>query len=153
MKPAVIDASIAIKWVVEESGTQDALAVLKGAAIKAPDLLLPECANILWKKVERKELLQDEAMMAARLILQVDMELFTSRGLLEDATRLSLELNHPAYDCIYLALAMQNGWPFITADRRLLSRLALGGPARISNIALSLADGAALCGAPRRVRK
>lgn len=150
MKNVVIDASIAIKWVVEENGTSDALALLKGAKLKAPDLLLAECANILWKKVERKELLTDEAMMAARLIQQVDMEIFTTRGLLEQATRLAIELNHPAYDCIYLSLALDNGWQFITADTRLLRKLTQVDAARVGGLALSLADGvAAILGTER----
>jgi len=140
LKSVVIDASVAIKWVIEEDGTRDALAVLKGAALKAPDLLLAEFANILWKKVERNELLTDEAIMAARLIQQVDMEIFATRGLLEEATRLAIALNHPAYDCIYLSLALQNGWPFITADTRLLRKLAQPDAARFNGIALSLAD-------------
>ncbi len=140
MKSVVIDASVAIKWVVEESGTPDALTLLKRAPLKAPDLLLAECANILWKKVERKELLTDEAIMAARLIQQVDMEIFTTRGLLEDATRLAIELNHPAYDCVYLSLALNHGWQFITADTRLLRKLAQMDAARFNGIALSLAD-------------
>ncbi len=144
MKPVVIDASVAIKWVVEEAGTADALTILKSAALKAPDLILAECANILWKKFERKELLKDEALMAARLIQQVDMEIYTARSLLEAATELAIELNHPAYDCIYLALALQNGWPFITADSRLLSRLVQVDATRFKDVVLSLADAATI---------
>lgn len=139
MTPAVIDASIASKWVVEEEGTPDALVLLKGAVLRAPDLLLAECANILWKKAAKKELLTDEAIMAARLIQQVDIEIFTTRGLLEDATRLAIELDHPAYDCIYLSLALHHGWRFITADTRLIRKLAQLDAARFCGMALSLA--------------
>jgi hypothetical protein len=53
VSPLVIDASIAIKWVIEEEGTKEALA-LRSRALSAPDLLIAECANILWKKVRRK---------------------------------------------------------------------------------------------------
>lgn len=42
----VIDASIAVKWVVEEAGTSEALRLL-AARLYAPDLLVAECANIL----------------------------------------------------------------------------------------------------------
>ncbi len=48
MKEFVIDASVAVKWVVQEAGTPDALALRK-AKLAAPDLIIPECANILWK--------------------------------------------------------------------------------------------------------
>jgi len=46
-KPLVIDASIAVKWVVGEDGSDEALALLRTARLSAPDLLAAECANIL----------------------------------------------------------------------------------------------------------
>lgn len=59
MNLLVIDASIAVKWVVEEEGTIEALALRGAAKLIAPDLLIAECANILWKKVRRGELLPE----------------------------------------------------------------------------------------------
>ncbi len=53
MTTLVVDASVVIKWVIEETGTQDALA-LRRHRLLAPDLLIPECANILWKKVRAR---------------------------------------------------------------------------------------------------
>jgi predicted nucleic acid-binding protein len=41
----VIDASIAIKWVVEEDGTAEALLLWQKAKLIAPDLMVAECAN------------------------------------------------------------------------------------------------------------
>jgi len=119
-----IDASISIKWVIEESGTQQALALRNGAKLIAPDLLISECANILWKKVQRKELHKNEALLAARLLRGVEIELVPTRSLLELTTRLAIDLAHPAYDCVYLALAMERGCRFVTADDRLLSKVA-----------------------------
>ena len=116
MKDCVIDASVAIKWVIEENGTREALAVRAHWRPLAPDLLAAECANILWKKVGRGELSVDEAQFAARLLRASDIEFLPTHALLEDATRLAIDMNHPAYDCLYLALAMREGCPFITAD-------------------------------------
>jgi predicted nucleic acid-binding protein len=111
----VIDASIAIKWVVEEEGTHQALALLPHDLL-APDLLIAECANILWKKVRRAELTEAEAMLAARLLAQADVELVAMRPLMERATELAISLNHPAYDCVDLALAEVRDCAFVTAD-------------------------------------
>ena len=124
MNTLVIDASIAIKWVVEENGTREALALRQSARLIAPDLLTPECANILWKKVQRKELLDDEALLAARLLQGAEIELVPTRSLLEATTRLAIELVHPAYDCLYLALAVESQCHFVTADARLLRKIA-----------------------------
>jgi len=120
METLIIDASIAVKWVIEEEGTEQALRLRGRYHFAAPDLLVAECANILWKKVQRNELTLEEAQLASRLLQQADIELIGMRGLLEEATRLAILLGHPAYDCIYLALAKQRQCLFVTADERLL---------------------------------
>ena len=123
MKALVIDASIAIKWVVEEDATELALALRRQARLVAPDLLVSECANILWKKVQRKQLSKDEALLAARLLQSAEIELVPTRALMKAATRLAIELDHPAYDCLYLALAIENDCRFVTADERMVQKI------------------------------
>ncbi len=126
MNALVIDASIAVKWVIEEDGTSEALSLRQRARLIAPDLLVPECANILWKKVQRDELSKEQALLAARLLQGAEIELLPTRSLLEAATRLAIELDHPAYDCLYLALAVEHGCRFVTADERFLRKLDQG---------------------------
>ena len=123
MNTVVIDASIAVKWVVEENGTAEALVLRQNAKLIAPELLVAECANTLWKKVQRHELLKEEALLAARLLQGADIELLPTRSLLEAATQMSMEINHPAYDCLYLALAVDNECRCVTADERFLRKL------------------------------
>ena len=123
MNTLVIDASIAVKWVVEEDGTPEALALRQKARLIAPELLVAECANILWKKVQRGELLKEEALLAARLLQGAEIELLPTRFLFEAATRMSIEIDHPAYDCLYLALAVDKKCQLVTADERLLRKL------------------------------
>ena len=145
----VIDASIAVKWVVGEEGAEAAAAIRNGAQFVAPDLLLPECGNILWKKVQRSELSKDEAVLAARLLMVAKIELVSTRALLEPATQMAIELQHPAYDCFYLALAEAQDCRMVTADERLLRRLARDAATAYRERAISLADAAATMGAPR----
>ena len=121
MTRLVVDASVAVKWVITEEGTAEALSLLS-LPMSAPDLLIAECANILWKKVARSELVPEEALLAARLLQQSEIELYPMRALLEPATQLAIDLDHPAYDCVYLALAVENGWRFVTADKRLVAK-------------------------------
>jgi predicted nucleic acid-binding protein len=101
----VVDASVVVKWVVEEAGTAASLALRRDNRLVAPDLVIAECANILWKKARRGELSGPQASMAARLLERSGLELIPMRGFMADATNLALELSHPAYDCIYLAVA------------------------------------------------
>jgi len=120
----VVDASVVIKWVVGEPETALALA-LRQHRLSAPDILVAECANILWKKVRRSELTGDQAVFAARLLDRADIELVPARGLMEAATSLAVALDHPAYDCLYLSLAERSGRPLVTADTRLLNKLRM----------------------------
>ncbi|HTG20377.1 MAG TPA: type II toxin-antitoxin system VapC family toxin [Reyranella sp.] len=123
MNTLVIDASIAIKWVIEEEGTPQALTLRRKARLLAPELLVAECANILWKKARRNELSREEALLAARLLQTAAIELVPTRSLLAAATRIAIELDHPAYDCLYLALAIENDCRFVTAYERFLRKL------------------------------
>ena len=45
------------------------------------------------------------------------------RGLMRSATEMAVRLSHPAYDCIYLTLAVTNGWTFVTADESLVRNI------------------------------
>jgi predicted nucleic acid-binding protein len=140
MNALVIDASIAVKWVVEEDGTSEALKLRRLARLLAPDLLVVECANILWKKVQRRELAREEALLAARLLQGAEMELLPTRNLLEVAARIAIDLDHPAYDCMYLAAAIDNDCRFVTADERLLRKLRQKPKHRLRNRVISLRE-------------
>jgi predicted nucleic acid-binding protein len=136
----VIDASIAVKWVVEEDGTSEALALRRKARLIAPDLLIAECANILWKKFQRAELTGDEAQLAARLLQGAEIELSPMRSLVGAATSVAIALDLPAYDCVYLALAAERDCQLVTADERLLRKLAQSRQPKLRTRAISLVD-------------
>jgi predicted nucleic acid-binding protein len=118
MEAAIVDASVAVKWLLQEPGSEQAR-LLSRARLEAPDLLPVECANILWKKVRLRDLSREEALARLQLLLQAPVSLAGSRMLLEPALEMSFELRHPVYDCVYLALALQRQVPLITADERL----------------------------------
>jgi predicted nucleic acid-binding protein len=136
----VIDASIAVKWVVEEGGTPEALTLRQKAKLIAPELLVAECANILWKKAQRRELSKEEAFLAARLLQAAEIELLPTRYLLEAATRMAIEINHPAYDCVYLTLAIEKKCQFVSADDRFLRKLHQSRQRTLRGRAISLIE-------------
>lgn len=121
MTRLVVDASVAAKWLAPEAESDAAEALLE-ADLNAPDLLYAEVANILWKKTARGEMTAHAADLGARWLLQVPMRVHDSAGLLLPTMALSRRLGHPAYDCFYLALAVQSGCRLVTADRRLHAR-------------------------------
>jgi predicted nucleic acid-binding protein len=115
----IVDASVAIKWVVAETGTPEALELL-GHRLMAPALFQVECANILWKKVKRREMSAREGGLAVRLLADFGVELCAPEPDLSRVLELAVALDHPAYDCVYLALAESRGVPLVTADVRLI---------------------------------
>jgi predicted nucleic acid-binding protein len=131
VRALVIDASVVIKWVVEEAGSEAAVRLIDGPTLSAPDLLMPECANILWKKTRRGELSRDEASLAIELLVRADIELVPTRALTLAAMTLSLDLDHPSYDCMYLALALERDDTFVTADRRLVRLVQTQGTSNL----------------------
>src|SRR4051794_29802624 len=119
MSTAIIDASVVLKWVLDEEDS-DIAASLADWELAAPDLLMAECANVLWTKVRKKELTPEEVIERVQLLQSAPVELVPLETLVKEATRIALQLSHPVYDCIYLALAAHRDLPLVTADRGLV---------------------------------
>ena len=120
----IVDASVAIKWAVEEDQSEEAQTLLERDDLAAPDLLIAEVAATLWKKELRREITSLQRAVAFSICARGIGELVPMKGLGERALELAVELSHPAYDCFYLALAEAREATFVTADQRLLARLA-----------------------------
>lgn len=142
MSRFVIDASVAIKWLALEPDSGLANALYVGHGLVAPELLAVECANILWKKNRRGEIVSgayEECLLELEALV---VDLIPMRDMVALAGRFARDLDHPAYDCAYLALAADQSLPFVTADVSLIRKLSA---ARFSEATvLSLAEAAAL---------
>jgi predicted nucleic acid-binding protein len=134
----VVDASVAVKWVVPEQGSKEAELLLDHGLV-APDLLFAECANILWKKVRRGELTGDEAEIAGQTLEQADLTIVSARAYVIRATAIAVELDHPAYDGIYLAVAEALQLRLVTADDRLIRKVGQSAN-RFQSYLLALSD-------------
>jgi len=117
----VVDASIAVKWTVDEPGRREARQVLTwGREMFAPELILVEVGNALRRKERLGQV--SEAMTANALTaLAGEIVLVSTRELWEDALGLSRRLQHSIYDCFYLALAMSRGL-LVTSDEKLVRK-------------------------------
>lgn len=121
----VIDASVALKWFVDEDGSAQASALLDGPDLLiAPDLVLAEVGNAAWKAVRGGTMHPEQFAHAATRLPAAFDELTPLASLSQRAAAIALELDHPVYDCCCLALAEARAAPLVTADRRLLSRVA-----------------------------
>ena len=122
----VIDASVAVKWFVEEPDSPEAHRLLEAHAtgestMVAPDLLVYEVANVLLhnsaftaaaiqRSVERLYDLELE-------LLAPSVEVVTAAIALAHAKRITF------YDALYITLARHLGLPFYTADHKLIAKL------------------------------
>ncbi len=119
MTSVVVDAGVAVKWVVDEEASDDAVD-LSQHELWAPDILRVECANALWAKARLGQLNHAEVVERVDALSTVVMTLVPQEELLDDALRLALELEQSVYGCLYLALAVRQDTYLVTADRRLL---------------------------------
>ena len=128
MKDAVVvDTSIAIKWVLQESDSDIAETMLiewssNGVVILAPALLTYEVANALYKKARKDEITFEMAKEALTKVLLSGVVLNFSQdsNLGRRAIELARQFGLPAtYDAHYLALAEREGCELWTADTRM----------------------------------
>ncbi|MBI4504117.1 MAG: type II toxin-antitoxin system VapC family toxin, partial [Chloroflexi bacterium] len=121
----VVDASVVAKWYVPESGSDAALALLEAdLTLLAPDLLLAEVGNILWRKARQGELTDAHATRIARAFrAEAPVVLWPSSALIETALAVALAFDRSVYEGLYLALALTVGSQLVTADRRLVRAL------------------------------
>ena len=121
----VVDASVAVKWLVEEEGSASAERLLEGDHdLHAPRLMVSEIANALWRKARLGEIGHGEAGVLAAAVREMPIRWSDDELICADAVRLALALDRPVYDCVYLALAHRIGATLVTADTRFANAVA-----------------------------
>jgi predicted nucleic acid-binding protein len=134
----VVDSSVILKWYVPESDYAAARAMRTAEAkFAAPDLLFIEMSNILWKRVRRGEMTVSRAMEIIEEITAAPFVTFSNESLAHDALNLAIATGLTAYDASYVALATRLDKIFITADQKLVRKLAA---TQIANRVRLLAD-------------
>lgn len=127
MGNTVIDANVAIKWVLQEPDSNLAEALLielnrKGTVMYAPALLTYEVTNILYQNVRKGTMTLEKAKEATKDVLSTGLKLEFTQGTILNTRALELaqRFNLPAtYDAHYLALAEREQCELWTADKRL----------------------------------
>ena len=129
----VIDASVAVKWVLPEPATDEALA-LQDEQLIAPELWLAEAANALWRHVRVGEITPEQALARMHELTRAPVVSLPIEPHVERALAFAIELAHPIYDCLYLAVALTRDTYVVTDDRRFVAaanRRELAGRVRL----------------------
>ena len=127
MKRMVVDASVVAAAFLPEkhSGAARAL-LLSGGEFCAPDLIYAEVTNVFWKRQQRGEIDAEEALSLLADVLLLPLEITPSQQLVAPALALALRTGRTVYDCLYVALAVQQKSSVVSDDRRLVNALADG---------------------------
>ena len=129
----VVDASVAVKWLLPEPGAAAAQRLLTGGdSLLGPGLIRVEVAAVIARKARFGEIDAHDAETAATLWLQAISDgvvgLVPDEIDLPQAFKLALALGHPLQDCLYLALAERLGTPLITADEAFVAKAGRSHP-------------------------
>jgi predicted nucleic acid-binding protein len=120
----VVDASVAVKWLVPESHADAARRILSlNHELLAPDLIWAEVGNVIWKKWRRGEVPGHTAGDLLQDFRRYPVQTFASRALMSAAWDLAERYSRSFYDSLYLALAASAECPLVTADLKLYNRL------------------------------
>ena len=118
----VVDASVAVKWFVQEPGSEAARAVLaRGEPLLAPDLIVSEVANTAWKKAARGEITRAHGERIVQALPLMLDRIVPAAELVGRAYGLAVRHGHPVYDALYLALAERAEAQLVTDDARLIA--------------------------------
>ncbi len=118
----VVDASVAVKWILPEPGSPAAAALREqDSDLTAPSLIVAEVGNAIWRAVRYRALDQSDGLHGFEAALIWFQSLIPIEELRVRALALAIELHHPIYDCFYLALADRENAPLVTADEAMIA--------------------------------
>lgn len=121
----VVDASVALKWVLDEEGSAEARALPGAERLLAPEFLVLECANVLALRARRGGLTADNATEALAVITSAPVRLTPFPPHVAAAQRIAWKLERTTYDALYLAVALAEGAVLVTADVRFARAAAM----------------------------
>jgi predicted nucleic acid-binding protein len=115
----VLDASVLAALYVDDPTTERseaALARVDGDELHAPDVVVLEVANVLWKRVRREEMRAEDAMVAVADLSAASIRFHPVGGLVAQSLALALAHGFTAYDATYVALATRVAGIVVTND-------------------------------------
>lgn len=123
----VVDAGLVIASLLPEANSEAARSLIASEPCVAPDLMVNECVNAIWKNVRLGRILLEEAELALEALPHLGIALVSSQPLADRAFALATGLEHPAYDCFYLALAERRGLVMVTPDEKFVRKVSRSG--------------------------
>jgi predicted nucleic acid-binding protein len=125
----IVDASVVLKWILSGEPYELNAAALRDDVltgndeISAPNLLIHEVNNSLWKAIKQKRITQEEARKALESIneTQIILHEITWTDALDILT-ISSKIDMTTYDASYLFLSEKTNANVITADDKMYEK-------------------------------
>ena len=119
-----IDASVAIKLIVEERGSSKARVIVESYdLIFVPAHAHAEVAEIVLRKLYAGLVDERQAVLVLEKLPEILRPVALDTILL-DAFRITKTIRHSVYDCLYIATARKLNVALVTADLRMLRKTA-----------------------------
>ena len=116
----VLDACAALEVVLKRSRAGDFMRAIQEAdTVMAPELLVPEVVNAIWKYHQFDRLDLNTCNQALELAIELADDLVSCRDLWREAFLLARKNRRPAYDMFYIALARREDAAILTMDKAL----------------------------------
>jgi predicted nucleic acid-binding protein len=133
----VLDSSVALKWVLSEADSGKAIRLRDEYRngvheLLAPDLFPPEIANALASAERQKRIRPGESAVFLNDVLSAAPTLHHTSPLLIRAMEIAIATKQAVYDCVYVALAEEEGCELVTADDKLARSLRPACPFIVS---------------------
>lgn len=124
----VLDASVALKWVLPEPSADKALQLRDDYQqqihqLLAPDVFPAEIAHALARAERRKIIAIGQATVLTANVMRTSPALVSYIPLLSRALDIASQMRIGVYDCLYVALAERENCDFVTADDKLVRNL------------------------------
>ena len=124
-----IDASVMARWfLVGEEFEEQALKIRNDYAgglieLYAPDLIIYEVLNSIWKAVVRKLMDRDDAMKCIEVLFKLLPEICRlDEHDMGRALSIAVREKLTVYDALYVVVAMKTNSSLVTADRELYEK-------------------------------
>lgn len=119
----VVDASVLVKAIVMEEGSQTALQITRRADLYVPAHCFAEVGETLARKIRSGQVRADQVERIMPTLVDTFEQVPLGRLLIR-AMNISLATGASVYDCLYVALAAAENCRLVTADRRLIEKMA-----------------------------
>jgi predicted nucleic acid-binding protein len=129
---AVLDASVAVKWLLPadtEPLHDEAMDLLRRferveIAFLVPDFFWLEISNVLWKRTRGPVVTKSMAQNLYRELRAKGLKTVGATRLVPEALEIAVAYQRSVYDSLYVALARDTETLLVTADEKLANAVA-----------------------------